>query len=88
MGVSLNIAAEVLNADMQLSLVASGLGLGILPPRVYATARRRGAIERVRVDLGVTASIVLHRASHLGPLRAAADCFEQDLRARFNQAHR
>src|SRR5689334_17434527 len=40
LGSPLEIAAEINNLDMQLSLVASGIGLGLIPARFLASDRK------------------------------------------------
>jgi DNA-binding transcriptional LysR family regulator len=78
MGLPFRVAAEIHNVEMQLSLVAGGLGLGVVPARLLATHPRRRHLEQL-THTGVTlsAAIVFVRAGHLGQLDLAA-AFLQD----------
>lgn len=78
MGFGFRIAAEIHNVEMQLSLVAGGLGLGIVPARLLATHPRRRHLEQLtRTGVTLSAAIVFVRAGHLGQLDLAA-AFLQD----------
>ena len=60
---------EINNIDMQVSLVASGVGLGLIPARFLASHPRRGRLERMtRSGISIEASIVFMQAGHLGRL--------------------
>ncbi|HEY1890791.1 MAG TPA: LysR family transcriptional regulator [Steroidobacteraceae bacterium] len=81
-GVSATVSAEVHNMHLQLSLIASGYGLGLLPERFI---RREGSKLAVRTvapkgfDLRMAIAVV--RAGSLGALERTADDFERELAA-------
>lgn len=81
-GVSATISAEVHNMHLQLALVASGCGLGLLPERFV---RGEGSKLSVRAiapkgfDLRMTIAVV--RAGSLGALERTAADFERELSA-------
>ena len=89
LGSPLEVAAEINNIEMQLSLVASGIGLGIVPARFLATHPKRKRLERIaHSGVNVGASIMFMRAGHLGRLEAAATFLEQAFREHFNGTRR
>jgi DNA-binding transcriptional LysR family regulator len=78
------VASEINNIDMQLSLVASGIGLGLLPARFLASHPRRRRLERItRSGISIEASIVFMQANHLGRLETAATFLEEEFRTHF-----
>jgi DNA-binding transcriptional LysR family regulator len=83
-GSPLEIAAEINNIDMQVSLVASGIGLGLIPARFLASHPKRRRLERItRSGVSISASIVFMQAGHLGRLESAATFLEQEFRSHF-----
>jgi DNA-binding transcriptional LysR family regulator len=83
-GIPLRVAAEIHNIEMQLSLVASGIGTGIVPARFLAAHARRRRVETVsNTGVELDASVVFIRAGHLGRLDTAATFLEQTLREHF-----
>jgi DNA-binding transcriptional LysR family regulator len=73
MGLGFRIAAEIHHVELQMSFVAGGLGLGIVPARLLATHPRRRQLEQLtRTGVTISAPIVFVRAGHLGPLDVAA----------------
>ena len=83
-GTPFSVAAEVHNLDLQLALVAAGIGRGVLPARVLARrglARRIEVVRNLRWDL--RADIVFVRAGHLGQLELAAKFLEDSLRQHY-----
>ncbi len=83
-GAPFEVAAAINNIDMQLSLVASGIGLGLIPARFLASHPKRRRLERVtRSGISIDASIVFMQAAHLGRLEPAATFLEQEFRNHF-----
>ena len=65
-------------------LVASGIGLGLIPARFLASHPKRRRLERVtRSGISIEASIVFVRAAHLGRLESAATFLQQEFRDHF-----
>jgi DNA-binding transcriptional LysR family regulator len=84
LGAPFEVASEINNIDMQLSLVASGIGLGLLPARFLASHPKRRRLERItRSGISIEGSIVFMHASHLGRLAAAATFLEEEFRTHF-----
>jgi DNA-binding transcriptional LysR family regulator len=84
MGSPFRVAAEIHNVEMQLSLVAGGLGLGIVPARLLATHPRRRHLQPLtRTGVTLSAAIVFVRAGHLGQLDMAAEFFQTALTEHF-----
>ncbi len=83
-GVSATIGAEVHNMHLQLSLVASGYGLGLLPERFV---RREGSnLDVITLEpegFALRMAIAVIRAGPLGSLEQAAIDFERALTALF-----
>jgi len=83
-GSSPEIAAEINNIDMQVSLVASGSGLGLIRARSLASHPKRRRLERItHSGVSIEASIVFMQAGHLGRLESAATFLEQEFRSHF-----
>ncbi|HTD61518.1 MAG TPA: LysR family transcriptional regulator [Gemmatimonadaceae bacterium] len=84
MGSAFRVAAEIHNVEMQLSLVAGGLGLGIVPARLLATHPRRRHLEQLtRTGIALSVAIVFVRAGHLGQLDMAAEFLQDALAEHF-----
>ena len=84
LGSPFELAAAINNIDMQLSLVASGIGFGAIPARFLASHPKRRRLERItRSGISVEASIVFVQAAHLGRLESAATFLEQEFRSHF-----
>jgi DNA-binding transcriptional LysR family regulator len=78
------VAAAINNIDMQLSLVASGIGLGLIPARFLASHPKRRRLERItRSGISIEASIVFMQAAHLGRLEPAATFLQKEFRDHF-----
>ena len=83
-GSPFEVAAEINNIDMQVSLVASGIGLGLIPARFLASHPKRRQLERItRSGISIEASIVFMQAGHLGRLEPAATFLQEELRDHF-----
>lgn len=81
-GASATVTAEVHNPHLQLSLVASGYGLGLLPERFLRREGSRLAVTTLRpkgFDLRMAIAVV--RAGALGALERTAAEFERELSA-------
>ena len=84
LGSPFEVAAAINNIDMQVSLVASGIGLGLIPARFLASHPKRRRLERVtRSGVSIEASIVFMQAGHLGRLGPAATFLREELREHF-----
>jgi DNA-binding transcriptional LysR family regulator len=78
LGSPFEVAAAINNIDMQLSLVASGIGLGLIPARFLASHPKRRRLERItRSGVSIEASIVFMQGGHLGRLETAATFLQQ-----------
>ncbi len=83
-GTAFRIAAEIHNIEMQLSLVAGGLGLGIVPARLLAAHPRRRHLEQLtRPGVTLSVAIVFVRAGHLGRLDTAATFLQRAVAEQF-----
>jgi DNA-binding transcriptional LysR family regulator len=84
LGGPFEVASTINNIDMQLSLVASGIGYGLIPSRFLASHPKRRRLERItRSGISIQASIVFVQAAHLGRLESAATFLEQEFRSHF-----
>jgi DNA-binding transcriptional LysR family regulator len=83
-GSPFELAAAINNIDMQLSLVASGIGFGAIPSRFLASHPKRRQLERItRAGVSIQASIVFVQAAHLGRLEPAATFLQKEFRDHF-----
>jgi DNA-binding transcriptional LysR family regulator len=83
-GSPFEVAAAINNIDMQVSLVASGIGLGLIPARFLASHPKRRQLERITPSgISIEASIVFMQAGHLGRLEPAATFLQEELRDHF-----
>jgi DNA-binding transcriptional LysR family regulator len=86
LGCPFEVAAAINNIDMQVSLVASGIGLGLIPARFLASHPKRRQLERVtRSGVSIEASIVFMQGGHLGRLETAAAFLQEELREHFDE---
>ena len=84
LGAPFEVAAAINNIDMQVALVASGIGLGLIPARFLASHPKRRRLERLtRSGISIEASIVFMQAGHLGRLEPAATFLQEELRDHF-----
>jgi DNA-binding transcriptional LysR family regulator len=84
LGSPFEVAAAINNIDMQLSLVASGIGLGLIPARFLASHPKRRRLERLtRSGISIEASIVFMHGGHLGRLEPAAAFLQEEFRDHF-----
>lgn len=83
-GLPLNVAAEVYNIDMQVSLVSAGYGLGLVPNRFL---QERGDLKALRAGpyfgFHLPVSITFVKAGNLGRLEPAARSLQDELAAYF-----
>lgn len=83
-GVSAIIAAEIHNMHLQLSLVASGYGLGLLPERFIHREGSNMAVSVIEPHaFSLRMAIAVIRAGPLGSLEQAAVNFEHSLSGLF-----
>ena len=86
LGSPFEVAAAINNIDMQVSLVASGIGLGLIPARFLASHPKRRRLERItRSGVSIGASIVYMQGGHLGRLETAATFLQEELRDHFGE---
>jgi DNA-binding transcriptional LysR family regulator len=84
LGSPFEVAAAINNINMQLSLVASGIGLGLIPSRFLASHPKRRRLERItRSGISIEASIVFMQANHLGRLETPATFLQKEFRDHF-----
>ena len=84
LGSPFELAATINNIDMQLSLVASGIGFGAIPSRFLASHPKRRQLERItRAGVTIEASIVFVQGAHLGRLEPAAAFLHREFREHF-----
>ena len=84
LGSPFEVAAAINNIDMQVSLVASGIGLGLIPARFLASHPKRRQLERIpRSGVSIEASIVFMQAAHLGRLEPAVTFLQKEFRDHF-----
>jgi DNA-binding transcriptional LysR family regulator len=85
-GLALGRYSEVRDENLQLSLIARGLGVALVTRR---SIERHPYARRVRLvkirPLDVNLHVVMIRHPHLGNLGAAADVLEKQLQARYAQ---
>jgi DNA-binding transcriptional LysR family regulator len=77
-GIPLNIAAEVRDESIMLSLIARNLGIGLVTKRSLQRSQLSGKVSTLEIpnlDLGLDIAII--RARFLGNLHIAADALEQ-----------
>jgi DNA-binding transcriptional LysR family regulator len=84
LGSPFEVASTINNIDMQVSLVASGIGFGLIPSRFLASHPKRRRLERVtRSGVSIEASIVFVQAASLRRLEPAAAFLHKELRDHF-----
>ena len=80
-GKPLRLVADTLGSDMQLALVAEGLGLGLVSAAALRHSRHAAQLSAVRVaDFALTLDIWMIHPGQLGNLRKAAELLETALR--------
>jgi DNA-binding transcriptional LysR family regulator len=78
------VAAAINNIDMQVSLVASGIGYGLIPSRFLTSHPKRRRLERVtRSGVSIEASIVFVQGANLRRLESAAAFLREEFRDHF-----
>lgn len=84
LGSPFEVASTINNIDMQVSLIASGVGFGLIPGRFLASHPKRRRLERItRSGINIEASIMFMHAAHLGRLERAVTFLEQEFRSHF-----
>jgi DNA-binding transcriptional LysR family regulator len=77
---TMRIAAEIIGYDLQLSLVARGAGLGLVPLRRLKASPFRRQLRVLNLDdFALDVTIALLRSPALGNLRTAVDHFQARL---------
>lgn len=81
-GLPLIVAVEIIGADVQLSAVADGAGLGLVPARVLAQNRWRDRLRPLAVaDFNFDVTIWVVTRPHIGRLEAPVRRFAEGLKA-------
>jgi DNA-binding transcriptional LysR family regulator len=84
LGSPFEVASTINNIEMQVSLVASGIGFGLIPSRFLASHPKRRRLERItRSGISIEASIVFVQATNLRRLESAATFLQQEFRDHF-----
>lgn len=88
-GLSFRINLETFGADLQLGLVASGVGLGLMPRPILERSRHRDALDIVPVaDFKPVLDIWLIQPHLAGPMQHAIDHFAATVEEAFAVAPR
>jgi DNA-binding transcriptional LysR family regulator len=83
-GQPLGIAAEVRDESIMLSLIARGLGIGLVTRRSVRRSSQSSKLRTLDVpNLNLSLDIAIVRGRFLGSLHVAADALEQRLARRF-----
>jgi DNA-binding transcriptional LysR family regulator len=80
-GLPLLIAAEATGRDLQLSLIARDLGIGLIPRRIFDQSRYRTKIRALQVrDFRLQSRITVVTGDHIGPLTLATETLAGDVK--------
>lgn len=79
-GRPLIVAAEIEHAGLQMGLIREGIGLGLMPRRLYEQERPPGIEEVDALEGGLRLDVLMLRAPHLGPHAKIADAVEAEVR--------
>jgi DNA-binding transcriptional LysR family regulator len=87
-GFTPTVAAEIhYNIHLQLALIQSGYGLGLLPARFIAREDCRGTVEVLRPpSFDLRLSVAMVRVGQLGALERAVELLEHGIRHLFEEA--
>lgn len=84
-GKALNVAASIWGVPQQLSLIAEGVGLGLVPRRMIAASAQADRLKVVEVpDFSARLAVWVLRARDLGSLDLVVDEVEKSARAVFD----
>lgn len=85
-GLPLTLNMDLLNSDMQLELVAAGMGLGLVPVRVLAASPHHAQLRRLEVvDFKLNNKIWMVTPVIQGGLRAAVSVLSESVRDEFSK---
>jgi DNA-binding transcriptional LysR family regulator len=88
-GNALRVAVDVYGVDTQLRMVASGVGLGLVPRGVMQASPRRDDVAIVDVvDFSMQLDVWLASVGRLGNMRRAVDVIAEALAAQFGDTLR
>ena len=76
----LKISAEVQDARMQFALVRQGMGLSVMPERLFEAERPEGIMMVKAPWTDLVLNIQLQRAPHLHRLEIVVDAIAEGLR--------
>ncbi|MGL4290824.1 MAG: LysR substrate-binding domain-containing protein, partial [Phreatobacter sp.] len=81
-----HIAAEVFGEDLQMSLLAHGGGLGLVPRRQFEASPHRHRLRILEVlDFNLPATVTMVRKAAPGRFDAAINLLADAVRARFDE---
>jgi DNA-binding transcriptional LysR family regulator len=88
-GFTLTVSAEInYNMHLQLALIQSGYGVGLLPSRFISTKNCRDTVEVLRPpSFDLRLSVAIARIGQLGALERAVELLEHGIRLLFEAAH-
>jgi DNA-binding transcriptional LysR family regulator len=77
---SFRVIADVLGYDLHLSLIARGVGLGLIPRRLVARSHLRRQLRMIDVsDFQPEVKVLMLRSTSIGNLGAAVDRLARQL---------
>jgi DNA-binding transcriptional LysR family regulator len=88
-GFTLTVSAEInYNMHLQLALIQSGYGVGLLPSRFISRKNCRDTVEVLRPpSFDLRLSVAIARIEQLGALERAVELLENGIRLLFGAAH-
>lgn len=79
-GLPLSCAAESEGYDLKFTLIADGVGLGLVMPQIYRTSQLRKSLKIVKVkDFAPKMNVWLLHSKHLGRLAPAVQCLRDSI---------
>ncbi|AVO55947.1 LysR family transcriptional regulator [Ectopseudomonas oleovorans] len=88
-GLNLAVNLEIFGTDLQLGLVANGMGLGLVPAPLLEGSRHRERLEVLNVsDFKPVIDLWLVRAAFVGNLQGAVDLFGEVIAERLGESGR
>jgi DNA-binding transcriptional LysR family regulator len=78
-GRPLIVAAEIEHVGLQMGLVREGIGLGLMPKRLFEQEQPAGIEEIDAIEGGLRLDVLMLRSPHLGSLGKIADAVEAEI---------
>ncbi|RZS76794.1 DNA-binding transcriptional LysR family regulator [Phyllobacterium myrsinacearum] len=75
------VAAEIEHSGLQMELVRQGIGLGLMPKRLFDRFPPDGIMEVDAVGGSLRLDVLMFRSPHLGPMAKVADAIGAQIRA-------